>query len=260
MLKGIAMNWHTPLCIVAVLALANLTSNSARAEPPVAASNGQQVLASAAASHKYTFVVFYKDNNPATQAMTDTVKSGVESHSDRAVATYVNVGDTAEKPLVARFGVDRAPMPMAVAVAPNGAVTGVYSKTITKERFASAFVTTAMTHCMKAMQDGKMVFICVSTTGVMTTPAGVASFRSDPQFQNRTAVVHIPAGNREEAQFLKELQLGPHATDGATIAFLAPPGALVGTFSATATKDEMAAALHAAGKCCDDPNCKHNKK
>jgi hypothetical protein len=35
---------------------------------------------------------------------------------------------------------------------------------------------------------------------------------------------------------------------------------LVGKFGPAVTKDEIAAALHAAGKCCNDPNCKHNKK
>jgi hypothetical protein len=41
---------------------------------------------------------------------------------------------------------------------------------------------------------------------------------------------------------------------------LAPPGVLVGKFPASATSDQIGAALHAAGKCCNDPNCKHNQK
>jgi hypothetical protein len=35
---------------------------------------------------------------------------------------------------------------------------------------------------------------------------------------------------------------------------------MVGKFPATATKAQLASELHAAGKCCDDPNCKHNHK
>ena len=42
------------------------------------------------------------------------------------------------------------------------------------------------------------------------------------------------------------------------VIFMAPPGALVGRFAASASKEDLARALHAAGKCCSDPNCKHN--
>ena len=41
-------------------------------------------------------------------------------------------------------------------------------------------------------------------------------------------------------------------------ALLAPPGVLIGKYNSAATKNEVMAALHKAGKCCDDPNCKHN--
>ena len=41
---------------------------------------------------------------------------------------------------------------------------------------------------------------------------------------------------------------------------MAPPGVLVGKFTANVTMNEITTKLHAAGKCCDDPNCKHNKK
>ena len=56
------------------------------------------------------------------------------------------------------------------------------------------------------------------------------------------------------------MEIDPAAFSGSTVVVLAPPGVLVGKFPATATAAEIAAKLHAAGKCCDDPNCKHNQK
>jgi hypothetical protein len=246
------------MVLIALTLLGTGASNVGAAAPAI--SSGQHTLATAAAANKYTFLVFSKDNGPAEQAMSDTVNNELQTRADRAVSATVNVADAVEKPLVDRFGLERAPMPMTIAVAPNGAITGIFAKTVTKEQIAGAFVTPAMTHCMKSLQDGKMVFICLSTTGVITTPAGVVDFRQDPQFVNRSIVVHIPQGSRDEAKFLQELKLGAQATDGATIAFLAPPGVLVGKFTTATTKDELGKALHSAGKCCDDPNCKHNHK
>ncbi len=89
------------------------------------ASPAEQALADAAAEQKYTFLLFFKDDGPATQAMAQTVKRGVESRSDRATVAFVDVANPAEKALVDRFGVSRAPMPLTVAVAPNGAITSL---------------------------------------------------------------------------------------------------------------------------------------
>ena len=47
---------------------------------------------------------------------------------------------------------------------------------------------------------------------------------------------------------------------GSTVVIMAPPAALVGKFAASATMNDIATKLHAAGKCCNDPNCKHNQK
>ena len=215
------------------------------------------MLATAAAERKYTFLVFYKDNSPATQAMAQTVKSGVESRGDRATLAYVNATSPAEKALVDRFGVSRAPMPLTVAVAPNGAMTKLTPTSITDQQIEQSFVTPAMAHCMKSMQDGRLVLVCIQSNPQPVIPPGVRDFVNDPEFKNRTAVVPVHAGNPAEAELVRQLE-ADSLTKGATTVFLAPPGVLVGKFGPTATKEQLAVALHKAGQCCDDPNCKHN--
>src|SRR5262245_16766455 len=105
------------------LALLVIAGNpAARAERNLPISPGQQVLTTAAAEQKYTFFVFYRDNGPATQTMAQTVKRGIDARSDRAIVAYIQVTNPAEKALVDRFDVSRAPMPLTVAVAPTGAM------------------------------------------------------------------------------------------------------------------------------------------
>lgn len=88
-------------------------------------------------------------------------------------------------------------------------------------------------------------------------PQGVSEFLADPQFQGRGDVVTVLAGDPAEAQLLKELAANPADPNGVSTVFFAPPGVLVGKFTSVSSKLEMAAALHKAGKCCEDPNCKH---
>jgi hypothetical protein len=222
------------------------------------ASQAQQVLDTAAAEEKYTFLVFYRDNGAATQAMAQTVKRGVESRSDRASIAFVNVGSPAEKTLVDRFGVGRAPMPITVAVAPNGATTKLIPSTISDEQIEKSFVTPAMARCMKSMQEGRLVFICIQANDKAAIPPGVRDFYNDAEFQGRAVVVPVHASDPAETELVRQLEADV-PTKGATTVFLAPPGVLVGKFGPAATKAQLAVALHQAGQCCNDPNCKHNQ-
>lgn len=250
------MNQRLKVFALALVALGGACPMvSAQAVP--SSSAAEQTLATAAGEQKFTFLVFFKDNGPATQAMAQTVKRGTDSRADRATMAYVNVSLPAEKALVDRFGAGRAPMPLMIAVAPNGAVTRVVPTTTSDEQIEKSFVTPAMATCMKSMQQGKLVFLCVQSNPNAGPPVGVHNFQNDPQFQGRAVVVPINTADTREAELIRQLE-SDVANKGATTVFMAPPGVLVGKFYPTATKEELAAAMHKAGKCCDDPHCKHN--
>lgn len=228
--------------------------SQAQAQAPAAGS--QQVLATSAEQGKFTFIVFYRDDNDATRAMANAVNESVAKRTDRAVAAFVQITNPAEQAIVKQFDVSRAPMPMTLVTAPNGAITGVFPQKVVEEQMTTAFVTPAMTHCMKGMQEGKLVFLCVQSTPQPTVPQAVNEFLADPQFKGRTNVVLVQAADPAEAQLLGELEVGTAANQASTV-FFAPPGVLVGKFGPVSTKTEIATALHKAGKCCEDPNCKH---
>jgi hypothetical protein len=154
----------------------------------------------------------------------------------------------------------RAPMPLCVAMAPNGAVTGAFNKVPTADELAKAFVTPTMSHCMKELQSGKIVLLCVQATAETLAPSGVTTFQADPHFKDRVATLTLDPTDPAEVDFLKQLEIDDRNVKQITTVMLAPPGVLVGKYTAEASFEQMAAELHAAGKCCDDPNCKHHKQ
>ena len=182
----------------------------------------------------------------------------MESRADQATLAIVDVKTPANKTLVDRYDVGRAPMPLTLAVAPNGAITSLVPKKISAEQIEAAFVTPAAAFCMKSMQEGKFVFVCIQSAAKPVIPPGVKVFNDDAEFKGRAVVALIKSGDSAEAEFLEQLEIQPNSKISTTV-FLAPPGVLVGKFDAGATKDQLAGALHKAGKCCDDENCKHNK-
>jgi hypothetical protein len=61
-----------------------------------------------------------------------------------------------------------------------------------------------------------------------------------------------------EARFYQQMKLSPNQVNGPYAVLIAPPGVLIGHFDTKASAEQIAAAIHKAGKCCEDENCKHN--
>ena len=221
------------------------------------ASKAQQVLDQSAEDGKFTLIVFYKEDTAAVRTMFQVAKDGVAKRKDKTAVTFVQVTDPAEKALVERFDVARAPMPMTMVVACNGAITGIFSRQLTDESLDAAIVTPTMTRCMKSLQEQKLVFVCMQTTEKPLVPAAVKNMQTDPQFKDRIVMVSMQLNDPEETRFLSQMQIDAKQIKSVTAVLLAPPGVLIGKYDSFATKEQVAAALHKAGQCCDDPNCKH---
>lgn len=233
-----------------------LNANEPSRSAPVSPS-GSQVLQQAAAEQKYAVIMFYKEDSQAARGMAQTLKGLSAKRSEQSVLTLVHINNPAEQDVVKRFDVGRAPMPLAMVVAPNGAITGILAQKVTPETFDASFVTPTMMRAMKSLQEGKLVLVCVQGTPKVVVPAAVRDFQSDPHFKERLATVSFQTNDPAEGMFLKQMQIDPRVPSTTTV-LLAPPGVLVGKFGITATSDDIAEALARAGKCCEDPNCKHN--
>ena len=61
---------------------------------------------------KFKFIIFWKEDNAATQGMTAGLKAAVAKQAQRAEWTSVNITDEANRAVFEHYMVDRAPMPM----------------------------------------------------------------------------------------------------------------------------------------------------
>jgi hypothetical protein len=208
---------------------------------------------------KFKFILFWKENNRSRQQLQQTLDQAVVKRSARAEWEAVNVNDEASRELVERYQVSRVPMPTVLCVAPNGAVTGVFVRQLNDLGVERALVTPAMADVTKAIQDKKIVVLHVKPAADAPLPLGGANFVADPDFEPRTTIVDLVLTDPAEARFVTDLKIKPSEVSDSLLVVMAPPGVLVGKFAASATKEQIAAQLHAAGKCCDDPNCKHNQ-
>lgn len=221
------------------------------ASTPKARGAGIMAMQQAAKDKKYLFTFFWKHDDNQTVAMRKVFEQATAKIADRAQAIMVNVTDPAEAGIVQQFEVDRAPMPLALAIAPSGAVTGGFPTTFKEEDLLGAFASPGLESCIGALQKGKLVFLCVqnaSTTSNDDALRGVKEFKADAQYGSATEIVMLDPSDSAEAAFLGDLQIDPK-TSVAITTLLAPPGSPIAQFEGATTKDELVATLQKAGTC-----------
>ena len=251
-------NSRFPFVLLAILVTFNTFSVSHAQTIDRSEGKSQRTLRQAAKQGKYTFLLFYKTGDAATQKMASVLKKGLAGNSGQATIAYVQADDPTERRVIAKYGLSRAPVPLTIVVAPNGALTAVFAKSVTADKIGDAFVTPTMMVTMKSLQAGKIVLVNAQGSQKSTEPRVLKSFQSDPHFKNRLVSISMKVADPREVKFVKQMQLDPAAKSGRLV-MIAPPGVLIGKFEVNATKSVIAAALAKAGKCCNDPKCKHNR-
>jgi len=225
---------------------------------PQTASKGMAAIQRAAAADKYLFVFFWKEKSQQTDAMWNAFQPAMSKVADRAESVAINVSDPAEKTMVVKFGIDRSPLPLVLALAPNGAITKGFPLKFDEKQLSQAFVSPGTARCLKALQARKLVLLCVQSRSPqirqVSLQQGVADFAADAQFAGATEVITLDSADPAEASFLQDLQVP--RTAGQTTVFLAPPGSVVAKFSGPVTKEQLVAKLQeaqsnpcAGGKC-----------
>jgi len=219
--------------------------------------SGMAAIEKAAGAKKYLFALFRKEEDSQTSAMRAVLEEVMEEVADKADSVEIDVTASSEKAIVDKFDLDRAPMPLVLAIAPNGAVTGGFPTKVDKQRLLDAFASPGTEKCMKPLQENKLVFLCVQNGNTKSNDEalkGVRDFKADDRFAQATEIVLLDPTDTAEAGFLEDLQIDPK-TETAVTVFLAPPGMPIAMLEGATNKDELAATLQRASSACGPGGC-----
>ncbi|MGA2033781.1 MAG: hypothetical protein ABSG68_16125 [Thermoguttaceae bacterium] len=250
----------SPLAVMLAICIAGQDAHAAAptaGAAPATASPGAAAIEKAAKDNKFLFIFFWKDDTQHSRVMRGVFQAALAKLTDAAQSVEIRTEDPAEQPIVARYGVSRAPMPLVLALAPNGAITKGLPTQFDDNQIRQAFVSRGTAGCMKALQDRKFVLLCVRQSSAQgaaaAIPAGVKNFAADPQYAPYTKVEVLNPGDPAETSFLKSLQVDPHTAVAVTL-LMVPPGFVAGTFAGDVSKEELVARLKAAQASCG-PGC-----
>jgi hypothetical protein len=260
MLKALKMTRSAmvmPLVVFVVWMTASAIT-AAEEGGPVAAGSGAAAIEKAANENKYLFIFFSNGQDAHTTAMMSVLHTAMAKMTDRADSIAISVTDPAEKPIVDKFSVRGAPMPLVLAVAPTGAPTRAFPKRFDEAQLQQAFVSPCTAKCMKAIMDRHLLLICVQngkTKFNQEATQGVEAFKADPQYAKVTEVVMLNPSDKTEQSFLKALEVDPQTTTAVTL-LVTPPGAPIASFEGAVTKEQIAAKLASAQSgCCPGGKC-----
>ena len=211
----------------------------------------------AADAGKYLFMFFSKTDDDQTLAMRKVFDKAMEKVADRAQSVAVNMTDSSEKAIVDKFDLSRAPMPLVLAMAPNGAITGGFPTKFEEQQLLDAFATPGTEKVMKQLQDGKLVFVCVQNDKTKSNDAamqGVRDFKTDARFASATEIVTLDPTDKKEASFLTDLKVSPDTAEATTV-FCCPAGKAIGKFEGATNKDALVELLSKANTGCGPGGC-----
>jgi len=222
---------------------------------PTTTSKGLAAIDTAAGGGKYLFIFFWKANDANTKSMYPIFQSAMGQWNESADSMAINVATATEKPVVDKFGVSRAPMPLVLVLAPNGAITKGFPIKFDENQLREGFVSPCTAQCMKALQKRKLVLLCIQNEKTQFTQVAMTaaqSFKADARYAKATEIVAVNPEDQAEAAFLQDLKVDPRTSQAVTV-LLAPPGQPVASFVGAVTKDQIVAKVQAGpcagGKC-----------
>jgi hypothetical protein len=223
--------------------------SAAPVNAPASAGIAEAAIKKAADDKKYLFLFVSEGDNAETATAKQAVEAAATKIADKAEVAFIKRDDAAEKATVDKLQLSRAPMPIVLAMAPNGSITGAFFADKLKDpQLQEAIASDSEQKCMKALQDGKLVFVCAQNAATKSNDAamkGINDFKADTRFAQFTEVVTIDPTAAGDQPFLTKLKLDPKMTE-ATTAFIAPPGSIVSKINGATSKDALVAALTAA--------------
>lgn len=231
------------LCLCGALAQTN--------QVPVGA--GAKAVQQAAQAKQYLFAFVYEKDDKSTQSARKTFEAAVAKVTPAAKTVAVDRGAAAEQAMVKQYGLQSAPMPLVLAIAPNGAVTGgIKAAEVSESRLQEAVACPCFQQCLKALQDGQLVVLCLQNAKTKDNEAamkGVKEIKADGWFSETTEVIQVDPSDPKEAKLVAQLKVEPK-TKQAVTAVLAPPGMLVTKMEGATTKESLKAAFKKAAEGC----------
>ena len=224
----------------------------------VAVANTESVLKQSEKYGKHLFVLFVREGDANCAKMKSVFAKAQPSLSKRAVFHIADVSDSSEAAFVRKYGIARAPLPLTLVFAPNGAIVNAFAgKVVSQETVSKAFASPALATVKKALQEGQLALVCAQGKRTKHNTESLAAARAaagDARARDAIVIVQVAPEDTHNADLLREMKV-PSSLREATIFILVPPGTLAGQVEGATTKGSLWAAIMKGISACSGGSC-----
>ena len=216
-----------------------------------------KAIESAQASQQYLLLLFYDRTDDSYQQMEDIITDFQHSSSENIQVYKALTTDLKNADIVKKYGINRAPLPIILVFAPNGAVTGGFPQKVTEEQLTESIVPELIMNIFKSVQANKVALVLFKnnkTTFNNEVTIAANDFSKDKRLNGFVDIIQQNPQESEIKDFLTQCKLDNNIKE-ATAVLIVPPGKIGGVYSGNITKDTIIAGLAActAGSGCCPP-------
>lgn len=202
---------------------------------------------------KHAFLLFYKQGDEACAKMRKTLDAAEKTLRKRAVFYAADVAAEKDKETVAKYQADKAPLPLTLVFAPNGALERTHvGKAVNAKALANSFSSAKLAEVQKHLQDRKLVLLCAQNDHTKhnseSRRAAEAAIKA-PRAGGQIVLVNVDPRDGDSADLLKQVKLDSSLKE-ASICILIPPSTLGKTVQGATTKDALWEAITSSASAC----------
>jgi hypothetical protein len=193
----------------------------------------------------FLFMLFYDKKDDSFQQMQKTIQEFSKNSSKKVLTYEALTTDAKDSDISQKYGVNRAPLPLLLIFAPNGAITGGFPQKVTQEQLSSGMAPKLVMSILKTVQAGKIALVLLqnNTTKFNSETAKTADdFSKDQRLAGYVDIINHDPNDSEIKDFLTQCSIKEKIGEAATV-LIVPPGKIGGVYSGKVTKETLIAGL-----------------
>jgi hypothetical protein len=242
------------LRLVMAIALTGWGGQNALAQPGAAHQTAKEAMQASHDNKQYLFILFYDRKDAEFYSMEATVDNSAGNADQKVLVYKASVRNGDDSDLIAKYKIDRAPMPIVMVFGPNGAVLGGFPKNVTREKLARSLVPPIVMDVLKTVQERKMAVVLIQNSNTKFNAESSKTAQElayDKRFAGKAEIIKADPADPKNKDFLANAKLLGDISVSAII-LITPPGVVAGVYQGNMTKDSIISSLSSP---CSGGNC-----
>ena len=216
---------------------------------PIADKNLVDEVSKVNADGKYAFVLFYSDDNENAARLRKTVESVKGKLEPKAHFLEAKISAPSSRHYVQKYNLDRAPMPLLMAFAPNGVALRALQAGCSAEDIEKSFVSPKTAEVFKAIQEGENTLLLFGNDGLEGFRDSLLSANKVALVWPNLRIIVVDPTDPEEKNLLEQSKVSSE-TNRSVLLVLSTTGTIGARIEGKVTEKEITDAIGACRSQC----------